>query len=306
MQETQHLALHVPSISVDCQESSFMTAEDKKARRTQYWVRFSGVGLAAVSVYATYHVGWLSVARLSSLENVGLFLLSLFFLVVVLILTFWIDIHFHLLGMRSVFESEVRLQNRVTAWDRHRFMQFVNDIERGADGEDFEKRGDLRIVTTHFSENVIDLGLNEILKNGVRIKMLMMDPTPDTQWGESVPQRVSMRHGLRMDGVTPDTALADMNTQIAILRRWQTTYPYPATRRGARMGTLEIRLYKHMPSGFVAHSERGAIVGLFPSHCSYTGGPMIMTERDSVLWTILDEDWKTRWDHIDKEARAGE
>jgi hypothetical protein len=136
-------------------------------------------------------VGWLSIAQFSSLENLGLLLLSLFFLVVVLILTFWVDIHIHLLGMRRVFESEVRLQNRAIAWDLRRFQQFLNDIERGEEGKEHEKRGGLRIVTTHFSEGAIDLKLDEILKKGVRIKLLMMDPTSDTQWGNSVPQRVS-------------------------------------------------------------------------------------------------------------------
>jgi DNA-binding winged helix-turn-helix (wHTH) protein len=168
-------------------------------------------------------------------------------------------------------------------WSRSQFFKLLDQVERVE-----EDKEDLRIVTTGFSCGVADLRIEELLRNHVRIKIIMMNP--DNQ--ALTHARFALRGDFEKHEDPVEEGTADIRRQFA---RLQSFAELPSTISGCR-GSIEVRLSDAMPSGFIAHTRKQAILGLFLAQRSYVDGPMIEAHRDTQLWKMLYMDWKVRWD----------
>jgi hypothetical protein len=161
--------------------------------------------------------------------------------------------------------------------------KLLREAELGSD-EDSERYGDIRISTIAFSCGIPELGLGQLIKKGLKIRIIMLDPKEEGL--------LESRHGLRKDGMTPTKGKAEINGQIEALRKVVANLP-----KNVR-GNIELRLTKKMPSAFVAHTRKRAVAGLFLSHASYSDGPMIVALSGTEPWHELYQDWIARWDDV--------
>jgi hypothetical protein len=161
-------------------------------------------------------------------------------------------------------------------WRPGLFSDLLNNVTRGAGEED------LRIVTVAFGCGIQELGLDRLLKKGARVHIVMMDPKEKNL--------LEARHGLREDTMTPAQGKVEIERQIGELRNIA-----QRARDNKYQGELKLKLSKAMPAGFVVHSRRRAIVGLFLATCSYSHGPMIEVHHDTDVWQKLYDDWFARW-----------
>ena len=163
-------------------------------------------------------------------------------------------------------------------WEQKNLYALLNRTESCADANS-KADGDLRILTTFFIDY---FGLREdvlipLQKKGVKIKMLLTNPDN--------PALLRSRFGLRQDGLGFERAQGDLLSDLRSL---------------SAFSNIELRVSDSMPCGFVAHSKEWAVMGIMPAHASYVVGPMIEACSNSRLWTMLEEDWNTRW----KAAKA--
>jgi DNA-binding winged helix-turn-helix (wHTH) protein len=184
------------------------------------------------------------------------------------------------------FLADVRVEGNLGGiqifekWNRPRFYELLGAVERGReDGSE-----DLRIVTTVFNSSISELGLDALLQKRVRIKILMMNP-------ENEPL-MHARFSLRKDAVK-HRILQDQRQQIADLKKLASQHPPSSPIDQA--GTLEFRVSDIMPPGFVAHSLKWALYGVFLAQESYVAGPLLEIRADTELWRQLHTDWKLRW-----------
>ena len=162
-------------------------------------------------------------------------------------------------------------------WRQSIFFALLNKVNRGQGEED------LRIVTVAFSCGARDLGLDVLLKRGARIRIVMMDPTNA--------DILEFRHGLRQDSMTGPQGKDQIIEQILGLH----SIAKRAERDGAE-GRLELVVSRSMPSGFVAHTDKGAVTGMFLAQASYVEGPMIEAQHHTEPWDKLYDDWFIRWE----------
>jgi hypothetical protein len=175
-------------------------------------------------------------------------------------------------------------------WQEKRYTRSLTRLRRRrADGHTTgdKERGDLRISTTflrHFDDAKIDV-IKKGLEAGLHVKLLLLNPLNKPLF--------HARFGAREDRMLPRVALKELQSQIRVLNDLaESVSAYP--------GTLEIRYTDLMPSGFLAHSEEWAYVGLMMAGGPHTHGPMLRVSRRSKLWkTLYEEDWRPRW----KKAR---
>jgi hypothetical protein len=162
-------------------------------------------------------------------------------------------------------------------WRPTIFFDLLDNVTRGKGDED------LRFVTFFFTCGIRDLGLDKLLKKGLRVRIVLVDPKEEQIW--------EARHGLRTDEMTPAKARGQTIQQIEELKN-------AAKRAEAAKATgrLELRLTTFMPAAFIAHSRKKAVAGMFFAHCSYVEGPMIEVLHSTELWDKLYEDWFVRWD----------
>lgn len=166
-------------------------------------------------------------------------------------------------------------------WSNERFFQLLKQVERGTGKES----DDLRIASTALSCGFGELRLERlILKNRVRIKILMMNP-------ENLPL-IEARYMLRKDK-SYDRTVRELRDQIAEIEKLSRLYPVgPDQTRGS----LELHLSDSMPCGCLIHAANWALLGIFLAHDSYSAGPMMEFRGDSEPWRVLHDDWAVRWD----------
>ncbi len=177
------------------------------------------------------------------------------------------------------FIAEVRAEgdlgrvDGLLRWSNSRFFDLLSKVRRNDEDQE-----DLRVATTGFL-SLQDLSFDELLRNHVRIRIVMMDPKNTAL--------LKARCDLRQDGTTAADARIDFNNQIRQLNRLTDRYSKDA---------LEVRLSNAMPSGFLVHSRNWALLGIFLAQGSYVIGPMIEAPAETSLWQTLYDDWKLRWD----------
>jgi len=178
------------------------------------------------------------------------------------------------------------------------FDDQLRTVQPNYDGPEQE---DLRIATIAFTGGGApeDLFLT-LAKRGVRIKILLTDPDRT----DLLEARNAVRHKYE-DGETPQAALDALKQQIARLSRLKETVQ-GLRARGCR-GELDFRLSSLMPHGFVAHSSKWALLGLFLATGSYGLGPMFIidAEKNAAVWLALKEDWQARWNECEQRSKEG-
>jgi hypothetical protein len=162
-------------------------------------------------------------------------------------------------------------------WRNHRFYELLRTVRRG---EEKAEDDDLRIVTTQFIA-VMELGLEELLDRGVRIKILMMNPKNR--------RLLEARFKIRSDGYDPKHAAEGIREQIERLKQMGC---YVA---GRSNGTLQVRVSDLMPSCFCVCTREWALVGLFLGQWAYVRGPMIEVQSGTKTWETLNADFEARW-----------
>ncbi len=175
-------------------------------------------------------------------------------------------------------EGDLGRLDGLMKWDPEAFLHFLKQVKRSEMQSEMEE--DLRIVTTAFPAAPSEMLFEDLLKDGIRIRVLLMNPENDVL--------IHARYALREDKkgkVGPE----ELRVQIEQL-------PVLAKTDGCT-GKLEWQLSDAMPCGFLAHASHGALVGLFLAHTSYTKGPMIQVPANTDLWKTLYLDWKKRWDN---------
>jgi AhpD family alkylhydroperoxidase len=167
-------------------------------------------------------------------------------------------------------------------WQQEEYYKFLRAIEREGEGEEYERRGDLRILTGSLIDlQGLGLVLADLFKKRVRVKLLMMDPGNDAL--------LDARYSRRKDNRTVQKVKAEFAEQLVDL----TMAGSPLVPNEKEL--LEVRVSGLMPCGFVAHTADAALMGIMPAHWSYLVSPMIHVPRETHLWSVLDEDWRTRW-----------
>jgi len=165
-------------------------------------------------------------------------------------------------------------------WNKLRFHELMGELKRGP-----EEGEDLRIVTTGISPTLDILDFRGLLRKGLRIKILFLNPANK--------DLCEARYGLRTDK-TPERCTRELQDQIgdihAIARQ------YASGDRTKNEGSLEYGLSDAMPCGFVIHTTRWALLGIFLAHTSYSDGPMFEIRSETVAWKQLHDDWKARWE----------
>jgi DNA-binding winged helix-turn-helix (wHTH) protein len=156
-------------------------------------------------------------------------------------------------------------------WDPKRFLEFIAEAERG-DGDDRE--GDLRILTTAFSSGVPDSFPKLLREKNLRIRILMANET-----------LMEERNAVRANH-PPPKARRTRKEQRDTLDTLKTRTP---------PGNLDVLETNLMPYAFLAHSSKGALLGIFLATESYAEGPMIVVGPGTTLWGTLLTDWKELW-----------
>ncbi len=184
-------------------------------------------------------------------------------------------------GYRFLLDVQKQGDLGVEVFPRWRQKVFFDLLDKVT----FDKKDDedLRFVTFFFTCGVLDLGLDKLLKNGARIRIVLIDPDENWIW--------EARFGLRKDAITPGKAKALAIGQIEDLKSIARE-----ARKAKATGTIELKLSKSMPSAFIAHSGKRAVTGMLLTPCSYVAGPMIEVLRDTEPWEKLYEDWLVRWE----------
>lgn len=167
-----------------------------------------------------------------------------------------------------------------TSWRPEHFYKLLSQVDRGSDVEN----EDLRISTTAFNSSVSEMGLKRLLRNDVRISILMIDPRNEILF--------EARHGLRKDK-SIRRLKRELHEQIAEIK--DLVEQYPRKDPHEPRGSIELRFSNRMPCGLVAHSRNWALLGIFPAHDSYLAGPMLEISSGSELWQELAKDWHARW-----------
>ncbi len=165
-------------------------------------------------------------------------------------------------------------------WDAGRLAEFIKSTAPAKDADPHSKYGDLRIMNTFFiNSHGFRHDFETLLEEGVQIKLLILNPDNAAL--------VKARFGNRTD-YPPSEARKLLRKQAREFsklgdgKKWS--------------GSIQVRYSNLMPYGFAAYNARGGVIGLLPTHETYLKGPMIQTEAGSKLWTMMDDDWKARWE----------
>jgi len=172
-------------------------------------------------------------------------------------------------------------------WSNSRFFELLSGVERGAQNHS----EDIRILTTGFSSGTSDLQLERLLRRGVRIKILMMNPDNEGL--------TKARYALRKD---KETGMQELRRQIGELEGLAKRHEKSSEALDA--GVLEVLRSDIMPCGFLVHTATWALLGIFPCHTSYIYGPMLEIHSDTDTWRLLCDDWKQRWADAAEQASA--
>jgi hypothetical protein len=170
-------------------------------------------------------------------------------------------------------------------WRAPIFDNLLNEVTRSSDSKIHE---DLRIVTVAFGSGVQELGFDELLRRGARVRIIMTDPLAEVL--------IRARHGHRQDSMTPAKGKLEILSQIEELR----VVAKDGVASGYE-GSIELALSSAMPGAFIAHTYKRALAGMFLAQCSYLHGPMIEAQRDTAPWCKLYDDWHIRWERTRKK-----
>jgi DNA-binding winged helix-turn-helix (wHTH) protein len=170
----------------------------------------------------------------------------------------------------------------VDVWSPSRFFEFIQSTEHDEHGA----QEDLRFVTTAFSGGVTELKLPRLLKRGVRVSIILMDPKNR--------ELVTARNLLRSREFSVSRATAQIEEQLAELGRLKRDFEK----------ALQVGVSAAMPPGFVAHSRRGALIGALLAQGSYVEGPMSFIPPNTEIWEALHIDWNRRWDDALRHSRT--
>lgn len=175
-------------------------------------------------------------------------------------------------------------------WDRARFYALMRDLKRGPVGD----TEDLRIVASAIGAGLDEMDFKGLLRKGVRIKVLILNPENTAL--------THARYSLRKDKL-PSRCLRELNEEVADLQHYEKQFPPHGVDETSERGSLELGLSDIMPCGFVVHTRDWAVLGVYPAHDSFLGGPMIEMHSKSDAWETLHTDFKERWqDFLDKQA----
>jgi hypothetical protein len=145
---------------------------------------------------------------------------------------------------------------------------------------------DLRILTISFAGGLPEFKpmLERLLRNHIRVKILMIDPDQKELLGA--------RNILREDHEAKKKAIASCKEQLLALKGME---KYPGSVPSCR-GELEVRKYRcAMPLGFVVVTREWAYLGLYWATKSYSGGPLFEISPGTEAWDNLRLDWEARW-----------
>jgi hypothetical protein len=162
------------------------------------------------------------------------------------------------------------------SWNANYVAKVMKETTRCDDREPNAEQEDIRISTTGFNVFPED-DLSDVLRGGVRVKVLVLDP--------SRRDLIRARNKGRTDGETEEKARGAIVFQIGRMLD-QSVFPSRA---------FELKLSDMMPFGFVLHTKRKALLGLMLGHTSYSRGPMIEVDSTEPLWKALRDDWDVRW-----------
>ncbi len=156
-------------------------------------------------------------------------------------------------------------------WSNRHYHQMLESVEVGDDSED------IRITNMAFMA-IGDLGLEELLQRGVRIRILLTNPTNKAL----VEGRASLRED-KPPEVYKQLILDNMKDLDTIAKI-------------GYAGQIEYRLSDIMPSSYLTHTKQWAIMGLFLAHTAYFNGPMIEVPSGSRLYSVLRDEWQRSWE----------
>lgn len=158
----------------------------------------------------------------------------------------------------------------ITQWSQDRIYDLLRSAKQGAE---------VRILTTMFIDWTIMLPrVKELLKKGVNLKIVMMDP-------ESALVQARFK---RREDYPPLKAQTEIEDQLIAFGK---------INDGKRFtGKLEVRKSEIMPFGFYVQSGRDIVMGLMPPLSTYHEGPMISVKADSSLGKELEKNWLGYWE----------
>lgn len=168
-------------------------------------------------------------------------------------------------------------------WDRARFHTLMRDLKRGPDND----TEDLRIVATGIGATLDEVDIKGLLRKGVRMKILFMNPDNKVL--------TNARYSLRKDKM-PSRCLRELRDQIEDIQGYAKQFPPPPSKQKTANGWIELGLSDIMPCGFLVHTRDWALLGVYPAQDSYTGAPMMEMRSGTEPWEVLNADFNARWD----------
>jgi DNA-binding winged helix-turn-helix (wHTH) protein len=163
-------------------------------------------------------------------------------------------------------------------WNRLRFQEMVASIARGPDTES----EDVRLLITHMGASFFEaLDLKVLMRRKIRVRAVILNPKNTVL--------INARYAPRTD-MLKDKLLRDVDEQAHEVAAFAQKNPVSPNN-----GSFEYRVSDLMPCGFVLHTRKWAIVGLFLAHTVYTDGPLFEIHAGSEAWEQLRLDWQARW-----------
>jgi hypothetical protein len=269
-----------------------MTPAEKNVRRHQHWARYSGVALMALSLFATFHVGWLSLPQVpsnlkalgelppSSLRDFGLFILSLAFPTALLILTFWVDVHFRLQALHSLIESRSGASGgeviQAGDWDHAKLLSMLKEAK---------PRQLVKIWTTFFVNDAQELGvIRALAASDVRFNILVMNPNNDPL--------LRSRYRVRVD-FTDNPPVKAKQRILGVVEALN------------GIAGVRVELCDNMPFGmFYQIGDQVMLVGLPMSGDSWEKGPLMKWYPESRQWKVFEKHWQIVWDNPSDQAQT--